>query len=298
MNVTTSSYRDIWFAEKYEAVDPHIFVSIGELLLQKFDYAPFMAGMYCDLLFNEHRHVAEAVMQKFTGHFELLAKLYIQTVSRDSHLSDYRGLFARTFMQAYPPFVNTYAQYLADMIKQHKGDKVREHLIAIFDEENAHYLLDHIVDTIVVRCEYAYFDLPKLFEELFLHRQENNALKQKQSNWIRHFITQHADDTLRMSALFETIAQFNDDRRIEYILLYLERNHSYDDFIKLPLMPRFLSWSNSAVPMYSRHKECLAVLSKKLTGVKYLRHRQYVLDMVAGLQAEIEREQLRDLLEI
>lgn len=50
--------------------------------------------------------------------------------------------------------------------------------------------------------------------------------------------------------------------------------------------------------MYSRHKECLAALSTKLTGVKYLRHRQYVLDRVAGLQAEIEREQLHDLLEV
>ena len=71
-----------------------------------------------------------------------------------------------------------------------------------------------------------------------------------------------------------------------------------DEFIKLPLMPRSLSWSNSAVPMYSHHKECLAALCTKLIGVKYLRHRQYVLDMVAGLQAEIEREQLRDLLDI
>ena len=296
-HVRTSPYRDIWFVEKYEAVDPNIFISIGELLLKKFDYAPFIAGMYCDCLFNENRHTAEAIIQKFTGHFELLAKLYIQTVSRDSHLSDYQGVFARTFMRAYPPFINTYAQYLADMIEQHKGDTVHEHLIAFFDEENAHCLLDHIVDTVIVRCEYAYFDLPKLFEALILPEQGKDTLEGKQSDWIRHLITQHAHDALRMCSLFDTIAQLSDDRRIEYIMLYLEHNPSYDDFIKLPLMPRLLSWSNSAVPMYSRHKECLTALCKKLTGVKYLMHRQYVLDRVAGLQAEIEREQLRDLLE-
>ena len=200
-------------------------------------------------------------------------------------------------MRAYPPFINTYTQYLADMIKQHKGDKVHEHLIALFDEENAHSILDHIVDTVIARCEYAYFDLPELFEALLLPEQGKDILKKKQSNWIRHLITQHADDTVRMNALFETITQFRDDRRIEYILLYLECNSSYYDFINLPLMPRVLSWSNSAVPMYSRHKACLVALSKKITGAKYLRHRQYVLDRVAGLQAKIEREQLRDLLE-
>ncbi len=297
-DITPRYRRELWFIEKFEKNDPHVFINIGTILHNKFKFSPVMVGLYCESLFNENRHAAEAVIQKFTGHFELLAKLYIQAVSRGSLLSDYQGVFARTFMRAYPPFINIYAQYLADMIEQHKGDKVHEHLISFFDEENAHCLLDHIVDTVIVRCEYAYFDLPKLFEELLLPEQEKDALKQKQSNWIRHLISQYADDALRMSSLFETIAQFSDDRRIEYILLYLEHNPSYDDFIKLPLMPRLLSWSNSAVPMYSRHKECLAALSKKLTGVKYLGHRQYVLDRVAGLQAEIEREQLRDLLEV
>ena len=62
-------------------------------------------------------------------------------------------------------------------------------------------------------------------------------------------------------------------------------------------MPRMLSWSNIAVPMYTRHKDCLVALSKKLTGVQYLRHRQHVLEMIDELQETINREQIRDILE-
>ena len=210
--ITPQYRRELWFIEKFEKIDPHVFVNVGEILYNKFEVSPVMVGLYCESLFNENRHAAEAVIQKFTGHLELLEKLYIQAVRRGSLSSDYQGVFARTFMRAYPPFIYPYVQYLADMIELHNGEKVHEHLIAIFDEENAYCILDHIVDTVIARCEYAYFDLPKLFEELLLPEQGKDILKEKQSNWTQHLITQHADDTLRMNALFETIAQFSDDR--------------------------------------------------------------------------------------
>lgn len=294
--LTISPYRDIWFIEKYEKVESNIFIDIGMILLKKYEYSPLMAVRYCDLLFNENCHAAEEVIRKFTGHFDLLEKLYIQTLSRSSQLSDYCGIFAREFMKAYPPFVETYARYIAEMIKRHMGEHVREQLLAIFEEENAYSIFDCIVETVITQCEYVYFVLPKLFDELLIPEHGKDALQQKQDDWIRYIITQYADDTLRMDSLFATIARFSNDRRIEYVMLYLKYNSSFEEFEKLPMMPRMLSWSNSAVPMYSRHKEFMVCLSKKLTGVKFLRHRQYVLNRAKDLQAEIEREQMRDIL--
>ena len=113
---------------------------------------------------------------------------------------------------------------------------------------------------------------------------------------MRHLIKQYANDTKRMRYLFETIGKLSDDRRIGYIILYLEYNPAYEDFEKLPLIPSSLLWCGSAVPMYSRHKECMMNLGTHLTGIKYLKHRKHVQDVIGRLQADIEREQLHDIL--
>lgn len=296
-NITTSPCRDILLFRKYEAVDPDVLINIGEIVLKKFEYSPFMASMYCNLLFNEHFYAPEVVIQAFAGHFNLLEKLYVLTVSRKTHLGDYRGVFARTFMRSHPSFVNTYAKYIAELTMQHQIDHAREQLIAIFEEEDAFYILDCIVDTVISQCEHAYFTLPNLFKELLLPEQGRKGVKQKQSDWIRHLITHYADDALRMQSLFETIAKFSEDRKIEYIMFYLEHNPSYEAFKKLPLMPRLLSWSNSAVPMYSQYKAFMVALSNQMSGVRYLKHRQHVLNKITDLQTTIEREQMRDILE-
>lgn len=296
VHVTTSPYRDLWFIEKYKAVDPRIFITVCEILLRKFEYSPFIAGMYSGLFFNDGFHKPEEIIKEFSGHIDLLAKLYILTFKNTSTICDLQGAFARALLRVDSTFVDAFAQHVAEMLSQHRGESVHEQLISIFDEENAHSILDRIVETTAAQCKYAFLDLPELFDELLLPVAGKESLRKKQDEWMRHLIKQYANDTKRMRYLFETIGKLSDDRRIGYIILYLEYNPAYEDFEKLPLIPSSLSWCGSAVPMYSRHKECMMNLGTHLTGIKYLKHRKHVQDVIARLQADIEREQLHDIL--
>ena len=147
MRVTTSPYRDLWFIEKYKAADPRIFITVCKILLKKFEYSSFLAGMYSGFFFYDGFHKPEEIIKEFSGHIDLLAKLYILTFKNTSTICDLQGAFARALLRVDSTFVDAFAQHVAEMLRQHRGESVREQLISIFDEENAHSILDRIVKT-------------------------------------------------------------------------------------------------------------------------------------------------------
>ncbi len=102
-SVTSSSLRDPWFVVKYEHVDPNAFITVAKLILQKFDYSPFMGSVYSALLFNKHHHSPKEVIARFSGEYELLQAIYLRTIHRNAITTDARGVFARAFIREYPP---------------------------------------------------------------------------------------------------------------------------------------------------------------------------------------------------
>lgn len=294
--VKTWPYSNVWWLEKYEAVDPKFFIILGELVLKKFVHAPCMARMYCESLLYDAPDTFETLVNKFEGHLDLLGSLYLQTVNQGACVRDYSGDLARALMRAYPPFVNDYAAFVVELMQQWRVDTVEAQLQSLFEDEKGSDVLNCIVDTAAARYKKRYYELPKLFDALLLPDQEKDTLKPKQDAWIRHQIAQHAKDMLRMQALFATIAQLSEDKRIEYTLLYLEYNSAYDDFVNLPLIPRAFSHFGSAVPVYSQHRRYLLTLGERLKGVRFLKHQQYVFEKVARLKAYIEQEELHDIL--
>lgn len=289
-------YSNVWWLEKYEAVDPNFFITLGEMVLKKFAYAPCMARIYCESLLHDAPDAIDTLVSKFAGHLDLLGQLYLQTIGRNNGIRDYSGDLARALMRAYPPFVNDYAALVAGLMQQRRVDTVKAQLRSMLEDERDSNILNCIVDTVVARYKKRYYELSPLFDALLLPDQEKGTLKPKQDAWIRHQIAQHADDALRMQALFATIAQLSDNRRIEYMLLYLEHNPAFDDFVNLPLIPRTLSYFGSAVPVYTHHRKCLCALGKGLKDVRFLSHQQYVFEQVDHLQEHIEQEELHDIL--
>ena len=101
----------------------------------------------------------------------------------------------------------------------------------------------------------------------------------------------------KMDLFFEVLSEFPRERFLAYIKMLLDQNISFEIFEKLRFEPRLSSWSGSELPQLDKRLKFLEAISELLVGAKFIEHKQYVIDYVAGLKLYRKRIQIREFLE-
>ena len=71
-----------------------------------------------------------------------------------------------------------------------------------------------------------------------------NDLVQASDTWINHYISEYNQDSDKMRALFEAIAELgNEDRKITFLRYLISCNADVELFRRIELLPREVSWS-------------------------------------------------------
>ena len=84
-------------------------------------------------------------------------------------------------------------------------------------------------------------------------------------------------------------------RKLDYILLFLEYQPSIDVFVKIPLVPQSFGWTGSIIPFYLGWINYLEILSGKLIGLKWLKHKVHTEKLISHYKEEIKREEIREI---
>lgn len=100
-----------------------------------------------------------------------------------------------------------------------------------------------------------------------------------------------------MGCIFEALSNSPVEKRIQYIIYFLNNNDRFESFKKLPLTPLFLSWSGSAVPLYSSWLDYLKMLLPNLNSLKFLEHKKYIEERIKSLEQQIIETEIDDILE-
>jgi len=83
---------------------------------------------------------------------------------------------------------------------------------------------------------------------------------------------------------------------LDYILLFLENNSSYDAFEKIPLTPTSYGWTGSGIPIYSAWIDYFKALLPHLSGLDWLAHKNHVLKTIEYWKSRIEDEQVQEII--
>ena len=102
-------------------------------------------------------------------------------------------------------------------------------------------------------------------------------------------------EIIKMKCLFELVSKLAKDRWLEYWLLFLENNQSFEDFEKLQLTPSNMSFSGSAVPIYSSWISFLEKLLPHFTGLKWIQHKKRVEDEIISMKNSIEQWEINEI---
>ena len=87
------------------------------------------------------------------------------------------------------------------------------------------------------------------------------------------------------------------ERKVDYIKLLLENNASYEMFEALPLFPLVTSWTNSAVPHLTSRIKYMEQILPYLAGLKFIKHKKRIEDIIGGLREQIRQEEICEILE-
>lgn len=120
---------------------------------------------------------------------------------------------------------------------------------------------------------------------------------EKIDSWIKHYIDLNSNDEKKMGCIFEALSNSPVEKRIQYIIYFLNDNDRFESFKKLPLTPLFLSWSGSAVPLYSSWLDYLKMLLPNLNSLKFLEHKKYIEERIKSLEQQIIETEIDDILE-
>ena len=291
--ITSSSFRDVDFLENYSAIDKDAFAKGCEIILAKIEYSPFIAHIYFDSLFNIFHNTPQALIQKFSGDLELLEKIYCAMLLYDNQ-HDYDGIFLKEIYLYRPSILDKYIDYLIKKDSTFSDYTEKNH--CLFSLDKFQEIFDIIFEQLVKGCQFPTMSVPYFLESLLLPVQDNQELLNKQDIWIRHCIQFFYNDTIKMYCLFSIISKLINDRKKDYICLFLEYNQSFEDFKEIPLTPTTCSWSGSAIPMYSAWIEFIELLLPNFIGLKWIKHKNYLETEISYLKRQIKSEQIEEIL--
>lgn len=89
---------------------------------------------------------------------------------------------------------------------------------------------------------------------------------------------------------------FPDEKRKEYLQLFLSRNKDFEVFKGLLLFSRVTSWSGSEVPIIKNKIEFLNSLLSMLSGLEYLEHKQCIEDRISKLKKYMEETEIDEII--
>ncbi len=281
-----------------------IFMSnIGELkIFLKFD-SNFIADISRIILDNKVNRIniafflrnyfdinnKEEILEIFNGNIDLLEKLYIYGFGNNF---DYEGnLFIFLINNCSKNFLE---ELIINILDSNSVNYYGEIFKRLWSEENYNDLVTRTFKVIVEsKKEYYYCGVEYTWlEKLFM--DEGND--ERKIDWIKNYINNFYGDKEKITLIFKIIVEIFSDKRIEFILYFLERNKNLEDFKNIDLVSSSYSWSGSEVPLIEKEIEFLKDLKRSLKG-GFINHKAYLKELINRKEKYKKEVLLREYIE-
>lgn len=158
----------------------------------------------------------------------------------------------------------------------------------------------HQISNYILSCTKAndlYLRCDSILDQLLVHRKGEEAVYNRQNEWIRFEIENFWSNKERMYELFSGISGHGADRRRYALKIFLALNSNYEAFKNLPLVSFIYGGWGSMIPYIEKRIEYLTSLLPMLSGLQFLKHKQKIESTIKMWKKNIQAEEIRELLE-
>ena len=293
--IQKSPYRDIFFLKKYLTVDRNVFIKAAKIILEKRTYSPFIVSIYFEQLFNPYFYSSTDTFQVFQGHIDILEDIYFFLLHHGSN-DDHEGTFLKIIAKediCLPKRLST--EFLCQA-KNNKLYEVDTRFSALYDLDNYIEFIDSVINEAIRIEEYAIIYVPIIIKQFLFFPEKRKDLETKVKTWVQNYVFINAQDKIKMRCLFEAISECSPELRREAVGWFVNKNPCFEDFKDLSILPGSYVTTGSFVPVYNERINYLTSLLPLFHGVKYLQHKNCILERINDLKEMITEEEIAEFI--
>lgn len=280
---------------------PRILEEVSAIILKKCETHPYAIDLFSDF-FDSHlsvlRHIPEAFQHNISLLKQILLKWLIQNPSRD-YRCEALLLVASMDHNFLGEFTNHIIQQNSQSTIQRFsfGERDFSHLW-LHDEYEL--LIDQMLQAFYTHLKtekFSHVDLGILFN-LDRHREVIKVVRDRQIDFLAKHIKEDCGNALLMRHLFNVAVNFEFEQFRHLLSLFLKSNDQFATFKEIPLEPNFgMMDMDKAISIYRSKIANYQSLLPLVDGVKFLRHRQRIENLIDRYWDWIKHEEKRRFIE-
>ena len=135
----------------------------------------------------------------------------------------------------------------------------------------------------------------EIFKHIF-YEFEDSTITQRQETYLLKYIRK-CNDVGKINYIFYYISELNYNLRKKAVLSLVDLNIDNQIIDKLPLMKGSYIGGDTLVPVYQKEKKFLESLLPYMRGIKFVRYKKRIKDLIELLLYDIEQEKIRNILD-
>ena len=135
----------------------------------------------------------------------------------------------------------------------------------------------------------------EIFKHIF-YKFEDSTITQRQETYLLKYIRK-CNDVGKINYIFYYISELNYNLRKKAVLSLVDLNIDNQIIDKLPLMKGSYIGGDTLVPVYQKEKKFLESLLPYMRGIKFVRYKKRIKDLIELLLYDIEQEKIRNILD-
>ena len=212
---------------------------------------------------------------------------------------DYEGAALSKLISFDRSFLNTYITKLFETDKEYISSRdIHGEFTKLWKQDDFESIFLEIIELVYeVSKENRIWREGALLKSFFSYPQGDNNVHERVDSVIKRFIELFYNDEKKMTFIFELIAELSYEKRIEFVLHFIDKNDSFEIFKKLTLEPSLKSWSGSRVPYLQKDKDFYNSLLQYMYGIKFLEHRHEIEKQILYIEDDIKNEKKKDFMD-
>ena len=279
----------VYSLEKYQKYNKSIIKVISQMICKAMYSNNYIVTDFFKPYFYEED--AKKIIELFNENIEDLEEIYLIFLKQHGDYSCF--LFIE--------ILNKDLSFWNKFIERIKNDKygnidycnIFEY---IWTQENYSYFIDIAIDNMILKKDFYVSEF--LYEKIFPKTNKSkNSIFENQQKYIQDYIKENSNDLKKLKVIFYIIAYRFDDLKDNFLMELLDYNNDIELFKKIPLEKSLYSWSGSLVPIIEQRIKSLENIKSKLSGSKYIEHRNYLDSLINKKKEEKRQQRIREYLE-
>ena len=281
-------YRNIKVLEKFIDIEPNIYPIASDIIFEKRRYSRDVVHNYFYLLFYTGEYTPEKILNLYQNEVSLIQDIYFYMLKNSSRV-DLDGVFLSYFLSHKGRWIEKYVELIINdsfgiIISNSRRNK------ALWKLEQFIFLFDHIFDSLKKEEN----TLINYFKTLLKNGQNEDFLKLRQLEWIKHIIEENASNDV-IKVIFKFINELDDNIRIKSFKIFLENNQDFEAFNKLPL--NHPSSYTNIVGFIQEEIDFLESLYPLVSELRFIKHKKKLRELVENYRKYKRDEEVREIWE-